>query len=290
MEITQLSEELGCLRLSTPELERDMRQSLERHGQLTPILAYRTGGGVQVVDGFKRLRSARALSWGRLRVQAFDEQEGVNAKVLLWRSNQGHELTDLEEAWVVRALYREDRLTQPRIAQLLGRHKSWVSRRLMLAEGLCDDVQAQVRLGLLSATSAREIGRLPRGNQSEAAEIVTRRGLTTRQSARLVNEAMAVADEGYRRRVLDAFARGPLPEGTPKERTARRTPGEWLAHDVAATARTCTRLCVRLLERPLSSYGESAAEVVTEGLSALVPSLVGLQKTIERQLKKTEVS
>jgi len=47
----------------------------------------------------------------------------------LWQSNARQALSDLEEAWLVRALYRDDRLTQPQIAQLLGRHKSWVFGR-----------------------------------------------------------------------------------------------------------------------------------------------------------------
>jgi len=32
---------------------------------------------------------------------------------------------EVEEAWVVRALYREERLKQAEIGLLLGRHKSW---------------------------------------------------------------------------------------------------------------------------------------------------------------------
>jgi hypothetical protein len=34
-------------------------------------------------------------------------------------------------------------------------------RRLLLAEGLHEEVAAHVRLGLISATIAREVGRLP---------------------------------------------------------------------------------------------------------------------------------
>ncbi|MBK6519966.1 MAG: hypothetical protein IPG04_39000, partial [Polyangiaceae bacterium] len=46
----------------------------------------------------------------------------------------------------MRALYREHGLLQPAIAQRLGRHKSWVHRRLMLVEALDPAVQADVRL------------------------------------------------------------------------------------------------------------------------------------------------
>jgi ParB-like chromosome segregation protein Spo0J len=287
VEIAELTEDLGYLRLRTPETQRDMEQSMVRHGQLTPILACREAGRLTVIDGHKRVRGARALSWMRVWTQVC-EGEHVNAKLLLWQCNQGHGLTDLEEAWVVRALYREDRLSQPQIAQLFGRHKSWVCRRLMLAEGLGDEVQADVRLGLVSATAAREIGRLPRGNQDEAARLISRRGLTTRQSARLVDELLAAPDEAGQRRVIEAASQWTGAAATTDGRPRPRTPGEWLAVDVSAAARICTRLHARLLERALPSFGAEAAEVVAQGLRALQPGLAVLSQTIEQQLRRIE--
>src|SRR5216110_2888495 len=49
--------------------------------------------------------------------------------------------SELEEAWIVQALVREDGLSQSEVAELLGRHQSWVCRRLALLEKLCADVQ-----------------------------------------------------------------------------------------------------------------------------------------------------
>jgi transposase len=60
---------------------------------------------------------------------------------------------------------------------LQGHDKSWVSRRLMLAERLDPELQEQIRLGLLSATVAREISRLPRGNQPALARAIQTPGV-----------------------------------------------------------------------------------------------------------------
>jgi ParB-like chromosome segregation protein Spo0J len=287
LKLEELSAALGGLRLCPPELERDVEQSLRRHGQLTPVLARRQAPGWQLIDGFKRLRSARALSWTHLRVQPW-EGDAAHAKLLLWHCNRNHGLTELEEGWVVRALHRDDGLTQPQVAQLLGRSKSWVCRRLVLVEGLSDCVQADVRLGLLSATTAREIGRLPRGNQDEAARLVSRRGLTTRQGARLVDQLLAAPDEEGWRRVLEATARETSPAPGGERRGRRPTPGEVLMTDVASATRTCTRLHARLLERPVTSFGTGTAEVVAQGLRALRPALGVLEQAIEAQLCKLE--
>ena len=70
----------------------------------------------------------------------------------------------------MRSLYRDDGLRQPEIARRLGRHKSWVCRRLMLVEALDPAVQADVRLGLLAPRAAAPDARLPRGNQRRAAD------------------------------------------------------------------------------------------------------------------------
>lgn len=51
-------------------------------------------------------------------------------------------MTELEEAWLIRSLHREEGWPQVEIARWFGRHKSWVNRRLLLAEGLADEVQA----------------------------------------------------------------------------------------------------------------------------------------------------
>ena len=59
------------------------------------------------------------------------------AKATLFGLNQtGRRIREWEEAWIVHALVREDGLTQVEVAELLGRHKTWVCRRLALVEQL----------------------------------------------------------------------------------------------------------------------------------------------------------
>lgn len=75
----------------------------------------------------------------------------------------------------MRALHREDGLSQPELGRLMGHDKSWVNRRLLLAEALSEELQAD--RGLVDATTGRELARLPRGNQRDVAAVVQRRGL-----------------------------------------------------------------------------------------------------------------
>jgi ParB-like chromosome segregation protein Spo0J len=277
IELAGLGEQLSSLRLRSPSSLRTVEQSLSRDGQLVAVVCHRSAGAVELVDGFKRLVSARKLGWATLRAE-IHEVAGAAAKLLLWQSNARQELTTLEEAWVVRALYRDDRLNQPQIAQLLGRHKSWVCRRLVLAEGLADGVEASVRLGLLSATAAREVARLPRGNQEVVAQRIARRGLTTRQATQLVERLLAAPDEHGRAAVL-AEAEQATP-GMPGARRTSLTPGEAIVADAAAVSYRAARLHARLLERPLVSLGAEVEPLVVGRLDELRGVIGALHRTL----------
>jgi ParB-like chromosome segregation protein Spo0J len=277
IELAELGERLSPLRLRSPEALREMERSLSRHGQLVAVVCHRQDEKIEVVDGFKRLIGARALGWSALRAEVH-AVTGPAAKLLLWQSNARQALSELEEAWLVRALYR-DGLTQPQIGQLLGRHKSWVCRRLVLAEGLDERVAADVRLGLVSATAAREVGRLPRGNQPNAAQVIARRGLTTRQTTRLVDQLLAAGDERARAAILAEVEQASAPSA-PRAVRAAVTPGEAMIADAAALATRATRLQVRLLERPVASLGAEVERVVVGRLSELQAVLVALCRTL----------
>lgn len=163
-----------------------MGESMRRFGQLIPVVAVEREGVLAMVDGFKRLQAARKIGLSRLEVRSLplSEQAAVAAVYSLNRHGSG--MTDMEEALVVRALCREHGLSQVEVGELLGRHKSWVSRRLMLIERLSSQVQNDVRVGLVSVTTARDIAQLPRGNQPEVAVAVHRHGLTSREASHLV--------------------------------------------------------------------------------------------------------
>jgi ParB-like chromosome segregation protein Spo0J len=281
IELVQLGEQLSSLRLRPPETLREVERSLARHGQLAAVVCNRHADSVEVVDGFKRLIGARALGWPTLRAE-IHAVSGPAAKLLLWQSNAHQTLSDLEEAWLVRALYRDDRLKQPQIAQLLGRHKSWVCRRLVLAEGLAETVAADVRLGLLSATAARAVGRLPRGNQELAAQVIARRGLTTRQTARLVDQLLGAPDERVRAAYLADAEHMSVPPAAPGPRRPPITPGEAMIADAAALASRAVRLHARLLERAPASLGADVERVVVGRLAELRAVLEALCETLPR--------
>ena len=282
IETATLREKLVGLRLIGEESVQPMRRSQQRHGQLCALAAFRSeDDGLEVIDGFKRLRAARELGWGALRVRVM-AVDAVTATAALSALNAHHALTELEEAWLCRALYREHALTQPEIGRRLGRHKSWVCRRLMLAQNLHEQVQADVRLGLIVARAAADLGRLSRDNQPSASTVAQRRGMTVSQVARMVQTLLALPDASARATwLVEALGeRVPVLRAAPAPRA--KSEAEVFLGDIETVTRGAARLQVRLRDKPLDAFEPAMTSLLTEALGALGPVLTHLSASVAR--------
>ena len=95
----------------------------------------------------------------------------------------------------MQALVRDDGLTQVEAAHLLGRHKSWVCRRLALLEQLSAEVKEDLRLGLLGPALARQLTRLPAGNQEAVLALTRRETLTAQEVSGVIDLLHGASDE-----------------------------------------------------------------------------------------------
>jgi len=190
-------------RLPDPEAEAAMAGSLGRYGQLTPLVVCPRHDAYEILDGFKRLAAARALGWEAIGVRVWPADDRA-AKAAIYGLNQtGRRTQEWEDAWIVHALVREDGLTQIEVAELLGRHKSWVCRRLALVEKLADAARDDLRLGLLSATAARALVRLPAGNQPEVLAALHRDALTAAELEGVVDLLAAAPGRSQQEFILE---------------------------------------------------------------------------------------
>ncbi len=187
-----LDERFRRYRLHVSEAEQAMAGSLRRYGQISPVVVCLLEETLVLIDGFKRLEAARSLKGFSTLQARLIEADARSAKAALYTLNRvGRQPQELEEAWIVEALVREDGLSQVETAELLGHHKSWVCRRLAMLEKLCEEARAELRLGLLSPTMARQLTRLPAGNQAEALAAARRESLTAQELRGVVDLLLA---------------------------------------------------------------------------------------------------
>ena len=189
--VSEIGERYGVFRIVNPRTDAAMVKSIQKYGQISPVVCVRADGGYQMIDGFKRLRACRSLNQATLRAKTMEVSGRVCKAAIIQLNLSGRSISEMEEALVLQSLYREDGLTQVEIAALLGRDKSWVSRRISLIERLSEEVQDDLRLGLISVMTGRDLAKLPRGNQKEAADAILKRHYTTREAAKLIGHLLS---------------------------------------------------------------------------------------------------
>lgn len=181
-----IGEGYADLRIIQPAAEKAMERSMQRYGQLTPVIVGQNHGRYEMVDGFKRLRAGRRLGYERLQARVMPGNRRAMKAAIIYLNTKARTIADIESAMVIRSLYREDHLSQVEIALLLNRHKSFVCRRLKLVEKLDDEVLEHLKLGLINITIGRELSRLPAGNQTKALSTILKYRLTGGETAKLV--------------------------------------------------------------------------------------------------------
>lgn len=233
--LADIGEHFARYRLRSTSAERVLQASLVRYGQMSPVVVFRWQGRYELIDGFKRLAAARAVS-GRVSLCArVIEADERTAKAAIYGLNRASGKTsELEEAWIVHALVREDGLPQVEVAELLGRHKSWVCRRLALIEKLSEPAQEELKVGLLSPTCARQLVRLPEGNQKELLEVIRREALTVHELEGVVDLIQSAPSRELQQYILAsprealAQADGPcLPSRDPRLSVAGSMSASW---------------------------------------------------------------
>jgi ParB/RepB/Spo0J family partition protein len=246
---------LSPLRLVDPRAQERMLASVRRQGQLTPVVVGGFADQIVLIDGFKRYRSLQQLGAPTIRVQVIEVTVRAMKAAMVQLNGYRGGMTSLEEALVLRSLHQDDALTQEEIGVLLGRHKSWVCRRLALVQRLCDEALEQLRLGLISAGICRHLLLLPRGNQPRALACVIKHRLSSRETARLVQLLRE-----YPERDHETLLWLPLPI---------------LEDRVAARPRALTGAAATLAQRLLSL--ERKARVAAESVPAAAAAAWGVQ-------------
>jgi len=184
--LSEIGETYAALRIISPKADAAMARSMEIYGQLSPVVCVKTPDGLQLLDGFKRLRAARQLQHLNIQIVLLETTERACKAGMIRLNRVAQSITDLEEALILHSLYRDDGLSQVEIATLMGRDKSWVSRRISLVEDLHEEVRRHLGLGLVCVSVCRELAKLPRGNQPEVLSKVLKHRLGKRDVEELV--------------------------------------------------------------------------------------------------------
>jgi ParB family chromosome partitioning protein len=178
-----------------PESLRELADSIAAQGVIQPIVVRPIGERrYEIVAGERRWRAAQqtGLSEIPVVVREVDEQSAI--AIALIENIQRDDLNPLEEASALQRLLSDFGLTHQQAAEAVGKSRTTVTNLLRLLE-LNDDVKDSLQKGRLEMGHARALLGLRGPQQSNAAAQVAARGLSVRETEKLVRRLQQEENE-----------------------------------------------------------------------------------------------
>ena len=164
----------------------ELKESIETHGVLEPIIVRPVEGRYEVVVGERRWRAAQLAGLETIPavVRPLSDREAM--EIALVENLQREDLNPVEEAEAYKRLMGEFGMTQEEVAERVGKKRSTIANRLRLLE-LDEELVVEVETGRLSAGHAKALLGIP--SKQRRLELA-RRLIEEGWSVRMVEEAV----------------------------------------------------------------------------------------------------
>jgi len=169
-----------------PDSLRELADSIAAQGVIQPIVVRPVGADrYEIIAGERRWRASQQAGLAEIPVIVRDVDEQSAIAIALIENIQRDDLNPLEEAGALQRLLTEFELTHQQVAEAVGKSRTTVTNLLRLLE-LNDDAKQFLHEGCLEMGHARALLGLRGPRQSEAAAQVVTRGLSVRETEKLV--------------------------------------------------------------------------------------------------------
>jgi len=187
IEIAHLDLRYAHTRIHNPGIISSLANSIEHSGQLNPVITLKQSDSVFVLlDGYLRIAALKRCGRDTALAHVWHLKE-TEALIMVIVKNLGRRWEPLEQACLIRELQDRHKLSQVKIASMLGRNRSWVSRRISLVSSLPEEILELVLSGHISTWAAtRVLAPLARANKEHArilAENMAKEHISTRDLA-----------------------------------------------------------------------------------------------------------
>lgn len=168
----------------------ELATSIRQQGIIQPIVVRPLSqGGYEILAGERRWRAARmaGLSNVPCLIKAVSDKEAMTIGLI--ENIQREDLNVIEESRALSRLIEEFGFTHLSVAEAVGKSRSAVSNLLRLTQ-LNEEVKQLVEHGSLEMGHARALLAITGEQQTELARLVAQKGLTVRETERLVKQAL----------------------------------------------------------------------------------------------------
>ncbi len=165
---------------------QELAESIRAQGVVQPIVVRRAGAeGYEIIAGERRWRAAQVAGLEQVPAVVREVSDQAALAMALIENIQREDLNPLDEAQAMRRLAEDHGLTHQQMAEAIGRSRAAVTNLLRLLE-LDARVAEMVHDGHLEMGHARALLALNGAVQVQAAGEVVARGLSVRETERLV--------------------------------------------------------------------------------------------------------
>lgn len=169
----------------------DLAASIRAQGVVQPIIVKPDGKGeYEIIAGERRWRAAQLAGLQEIPAVVRDVADQAAMAMALIENIQRENLNPMEEANALQRLIKEFTLTHQEVSDAVGRSRAAVSNLLRLLE-LNEDVKRMLEQRDLEMGHARALLALKASAQSAAAREVAAKGLSVRETERLVRRLLA---------------------------------------------------------------------------------------------------
>ncbi|SFU71518.1 ParB/RepB/Spo0J family partition protein [Nitrosospira multiformis] len=164
----------------------ELAESIKAQGVMQPVLVRPVGGGkYEIIAGERRWRAAQLAGLGEVPALIREVADEAALAMSLIENIQRENLNPLEEALGIQRLISEFGMTHQAASEALGSSRSAVSNLLRLLN-LAAPVQELLLQGKIDMGHARALLSLSAAKQIETANLVVHKGLSVRETEKLV--------------------------------------------------------------------------------------------------------
>lgn len=172
-----------------PEALEDLAASIRAQGVVQPVVVRPMGQGYELIAGERRWRAAQLAGLHEVPAVVRDIPDQAAAAMALIENIQRENLNPIEEARALQRLIQEFEMTHQQAAESVGRSRTGVTNLLRLLE-LGEVASRLLDEGQLEMGHARALLVLPAELQDETARKVVAKGLSVRETERLVQNLL----------------------------------------------------------------------------------------------------
>lgn len=188
-----------------PEAIQELADSIRAQGVIQPIVVRSIGHDrYEIIAGERRWRASQVAGLTEIPALIKNIPDEAALAIALIENIQRENLSPLEEAYALQRLIDEFDMTHQQVAEAVGKSRATVTNLLRLL-GLQADVKILMEQRRLEMGHARALLALSGMQQHQAAREVVARGLSVRETERLVAkwQELATQPPGEARKKLD---------------------------------------------------------------------------------------